>query len=221
MKRQTLQKLVDFLLHTLTRVEYSGLENIPREGGVIIATNHLSRLDIPTLYVNPIRRDVTALIADKYAENWFFGWFTRTSEAIYIDRSKADFSAFRDAISALKAGRAIGIAPEGTRSEIGKLLEGKAGTVLLALKSDAPIVPVGIAGTDTAVAQMRSLRRPAIHAVFGKPFHLPPLGRENREEALKQDTDEIMCRIAALLPEKYHGFYAGHARLKELLAENK
>ena len=221
MKRKTLQKIVDFILHTLSRVEYSGLENLPNEGGVIIATNHLSRLDIIVLYINPVRKDVTALIADKYEENWFFGWFTRTSEAIFLDRSKADFSAFRDAIAALKSGRALGIAPEGTRSEIGQLLEGKSGAVLLALKSNAPIVPVGIAGTDTAVAKMRRLGRPRIHARFGEAFQLPPLGRENRDEVLKQNTDEIMCRIAALLPEKYHGFYADHPRLKELLAENK
>lgn len=218
MKRATLQKIVDWLLHTLTNIEYSGLENIPAEGGVLITTNHMSRLDIPTLFINPVRKDITALIADKYQDHFFFGWFARTSEGIWIDRSKADFTAFRDAITALKNGRAVGISPEGTRSDIGQLAEGKAGTIILALKSQVPIVPVGISGTDVAVKMIFTLRRPTIHLRFGPAYHLPPLGRDNREETMKQYTDEIMCRIAALLPPKYHGVYADHPRLKEFQA---
>jgi 1-acyl-sn-glycerol-3-phosphate acyltransferase len=215
MKRATLQNIVDWMLRTLTNLEYSGLENIPPEGGVLITTNHMSRLDIPILFVNPVRKDITALVADKYKGHFFFGWFTQVSEGIWIDRSRADFTAFRDAITVMKNGRAVGISPEGTRSDISQLLEGKAGTIILALKSDVPIVPVGISGTDTAVRKIFSFQRPTIHLRYGPAYRLPPLGRENREETMKQYTDEIMLRIAALLPPRYHGAYANHPRLKE------
>jgi 1-acyl-sn-glycerol-3-phosphate acyltransferase len=68
------------------------------------------------------------------------------------------------------------------------------------------------------VKQLLSFRRPTFHLRFGPAYTLPPIGRENREEVLKQYTDEIMCRIAALLPRKYHGFYVNHPRLKEFQA---
>jgi 1-acyl-sn-glycerol-3-phosphate acyltransferase len=99
------------------------------------------------------------------------------------------------------------------------LAEGKAGTVLIAEKTLAPIVPVGLAGSETAVKQLLSLRRPHIVVRFGKPFRLPPIDRDHRDAWLQSGTEEIMCQIAAVLPPQYHGFYAGHPRLLELLRE--
>ena len=118
-----------------------------------------------------------------------------------------------------KQGAAVGIAPEGTRSQTAQLLEGKQGTVLLAYKADVPIVPVGLSETDHVVHDALLLRRPRIVARFGPAFRLPPIDRANRDEWMQRCTDEIMCRIAVLLPAKYHGFYANHPRLKELLDE--
>lgn len=217
MKRETLQKIIRFLIRTLTVTEYQGTEHIPLSGGAIFATNHMSRLDIPVLFVNPVRTDVTALVADKYKRYSFFKWFNQTAGGIWLDRDKADFTAFRVAADVLKSGRPLGIAPEGTRSTTQQLLEGKSGTVLLAVRTGAPIVPVGIAGSESAMKKLVSFRRPHMIARFGPPFVVPPLSRENRDEELKLATEEVMCRIAALLPEQYWGFYANHPRLKELL----
>jgi 1-acyl-sn-glycerol-3-phosphate acyltransferase len=217
MKRETLLKLVRFLIFRLTDVSFVGQENIPLQGGVLIATNHLSRIDIPTLFVTPRRSDITALVADKYKSYFFLNWFTSTAGGIFIDRSKADFTAFRDALTVLREGHALGIAPEGTRSETGGLLEGKSGTILIALKANVPIVPVGIFGTESSVKMMLSLRRPKITVRFGQAYRLPPLNRENRDEILQRYTDDLMCRIAALIPEKYHGVYKDHPRLKAIL----
>ncbi len=216
--RNKLQKLVVFLFKVLTRTEFVGVENIPPDGGLIIATNHVSRLDIPVLFINPLRPDITALVADKYLGYPFLRWFVTTGGGIWLDRTKADFSAFGEALDALNHGRALGIAPEGTRSETSSLLEGKSGTVLLAHRGRVPIVPVGIWGTEKAIPNLLRLRTARIVVRFGKAFRLPPFSRDNREEDLKRQTDEIMCRIAALLPESYHGVYAGHPRLQELLA---
>lgn len=219
LERNKLQRLVAYLIRRLTRTEYYGIENLPPIGGVIVATNHISRLDIPVLFVNPVRADITALVADKYLKNPFIRWFAVKAGGIWLDRTKADFTAFGQALAALQSGRSLGIAPEGTRSKTRQLLEGKPGVVLLAHRGRVPVVPVGIAGTETALAKILTFRTARIQVRFGKPIHLPPFSRENREEDLKQQTEEIMCQIAALLPPDYRGFYADHPRLKEILAE--
>jgi len=218
-KRNRVQRLIHWLIKALTNTVFFGGENLPREGGVIVATNHVSRLDIPVLFVNPVRPDITALIANKYLDYPVFRWFAESAGGIWLDRSKADFAAFSQSMEVLRSGKALGIAPEGTRSTTHGLIEGKPGTVLLAQRSGLPVVPVGIAGSDTATGKMLSFRKPTITVVFGKPVILPPVPRENRAEGMQQQTDEIMCRIAALLPESYRGIYANHPRTLELLAD--
>lgn len=220
MKRSTLRKVFQFLLQALCNVEFIGLEHIPAEGGLIVTTNHLSRLDVPILLINPIRPEITALVADKYQNDILFGTAGKIGGVIWIDRSKADFTAFRAAVKLLKQGGCLGIATEGTRSKSGQLQKGKSGAVLLATKSNVPIVPVGISGSENAIRQIKNLHRPHIVARFGPAYRFPMLERENREAALQRYTDELMCRIAALLPEKYHGYYAKHPRLKELQQES-
>ena len=220
MKRETLRKLVYIVFHAIAKLEFVGGDNIPAQGGVILATNHMSRLDIPLLFLNPPRPDITALVTDKYKSYAFFRWFTETAEGIWIDRTKADFAAFRLAAEVIQAGKALGIAPEGTRSDTASLLEAKEGTALLAVRTNTPVVPVAIAGTEIAVDQFKRLRRPHIVTRFGAPIPPPILTREDRETALKRYTDEIMCQMAAMLPPSYHGFYAGHPRLIEILGGN-
>ncbi len=111
----------------------------------------------------------------------------------------------------------LGIAPEGTRSRTGALIQAKTGTAYLADKARVPVVPAAIYGSESAVRQLFHLHRPAIHIQFGKPLMLEPVSRSNREADLQRNTDEIMCRIAAMLPERYWGVYAEHPRLIELL----
>ena len=218
-KRETINSVLAFLMRVLTRYEFIGADNIPKQGGVIVATNHMSRVDTVLLALNPTRPHITALVADNYQKNPLFKFVLDAAGIIWLDRTQADFGAFRVALDALKQGHCLGIAVEGTRSVTAQLQEGKPGAVLLATKSGVPIVPVGLAGTETAFSDLGHFRRSKIVARFGPAFTLPPLERDNRNEAMKQYTDEIMCRIAAVLPEKYHGFYANHPRLKELQAE--
>ncbi len=208
MKRKSLQNLVRFLIKILTRTEYIDIENMPASGGVIIAINHVHYLDTPVLFVNPKRSDITALVTTKYQKNFFMKWFTESAQGIWIDRDIADFSAIRQASKALAEGLALGIAPEGTRSKTGKLQPGKPGTVMLAAKTRVPILPVGITGTESAFKKIFSLRRPRITIRFGEAFVIPEFKAGERSADLKYWTDELMRRIAALLPESYRGVYA-------------
>jgi 1-acyl-sn-glycerol-3-phosphate acyltransferase len=208
MKRVTLQRLVRFLIRTLTRTEYIHPENLPASGPVILAINHMSHIDTPVLFVNPTRPDITALVTTKYKENWFVSLFTDIAEGIWIDRDIADFAAIRIASDVLARGWALGIAPEGTRSKTGRMQEGKPGTIMLALKTGAPIVPVALTGTEDALKQLLHLRRPHITATFGEPITLPEFAPHHRSEELRRWTEILMRKIAALLPEKYRGVYS-------------
>ena len=208
MKRETLQRLVRFLIKHLTYTEFIYPENIPAEGAVILATNHMSHMDTPVLFVNPRRPDITALVTTKYQEKPFIRWFTKVAEGIWINRDIADFSAIRKASEVLAKGRALGIAPEGTRSQTGQMQEGKPGTVMLALKTGAPIVPVALTGTEDALEKLMHLRRPHITATFGEPFTLPEFQLHHRSEVLQRWTGILMRKIAAMLPEKYRGIYS-------------
>lgn len=208
MKKETLRKLISLLVKLLTRTEFIGLENIPASGGAILAINHLSHIDTPIVFINPVRTDITALVTTKYLERPIIKWFTDKAGGIWINRDIADFSAIQKASKALAQGLVVGIAPEGTRSKTGQLQEGKPGTIMLALKSGVPIVPIGITGTEDAIQKLLRLRRPHIIVRIGEAFTLPEFHPHHRSEELKKWTEILMRRIAALLPAEYRGFYA-------------
>jgi 1-acyl-sn-glycerol-3-phosphate acyltransferase len=208
------------LFNLIARVEATGYEHLPEEGNFVIATNHLGIIDAPLAFYALDRWDLFVLIGEKWEKNRFFRWLGKYFNFIYIDRFNPDIKALRKVMALMDEGKNLVIAPEGTRSRVGALIEGKPGVSYLATRLGQPIVPVGISGTEDKVifGNLRRLRRSHIVLRAGPAFTLPPLPRENRDAVLKQYTDEIMCRIAALLPEKYHGVYADHPRLKELLS---
>jgi 1-acyl-sn-glycerol-3-phosphate acyltransferase len=221
MKPATLRSIMRFLFDRLTVHGTTGTELVPPTGAYLLATNHMSRLDLPLLFIDTPRPDLIALVADSYKASPFFHWIIRTSGSIWLDRDKADFSAMRAGMDHLRAGGILGIAPEGTRSRVGSLLEAKSGVALLAEKTHVPVIPVALEGTEDCMSRLRHLQRPRMLVHFGAPIELPPLDRKDREGSLQRNTDEIMCRIAAMLPARYRGFYADHPRLKELLAEQE
>jgi 1-acyl-sn-glycerol-3-phosphate acyltransferase len=215
--RRSATDLLNWLLVRLTSLTVEGTENIPRTGGVILTTNHMSRVDTPLLLISVPRKDLGALIAHKYRFNPVFAFLVWSTESIWINREITDFKALRAGVNMLRNGRILGIAPEGTRSRVGSLIKGKSGAALLADRSGAIIQPVAIIGSEIMMNEIVHFRRPPITVRYGKPYTLPPIDRAYREEGLQKNTDEIMCQIAALLPEKYWGVYRDHPRLKELL----
>lgn len=222
MKNTPLLPVVRSLVKILTQYHIENGENLPVQGGALITTNHLSRLDTPLLLGITDRNDLVAIVAKKYRRKPFFKWILeKIGTMVWMDRENTDFAAIREALDYLRQGALVGIAPEGTRSQETKgLLEGKQGAALLAARANVPIVPIGIIGSDKVNSAWARLRRPPVTIRVGKPYILPPMDRDNRQAWLTRYTDEIMCRIAALLPEQYRGFYADHPRLMELLSDN-
>jgi 1-acyl-sn-glycerol-3-phosphate acyltransferase len=218
--RKLLRWLIRLVVGLAAHVEISGLENAPQEGGFIAVSNHLGRLDVPLPYFFLERDDVTMMVAEKYHKYAIMRWFVKRLDAMWVDRFNADFGVLREALSRLKGGGVLVIAPEGTRSKTEALLEARPGSSYLAAKAGVPIVPVALTGTEDRLVmeQIKHLRRPHIQVRVGKPFSLPPLRGKEREQAIQGYTDEIMCRIAALLPPEKRGFYAEHPRTLELLA---
>jgi len=214
---RSLRWIFNALSALLTRRQVEGLENLPPEGPYILAVNHLSYLDVPFVFGLIGNENVTGWAAEKYQRHLIFGPILGLAGGIFIERGQVDRRALGSAIAWLKQGGIFGMAPEGTRSKTGALMRGKTGVVYLAHETGAPIVPCAITGTETAIRSWLRLRRPVFRLRVGQPFHLPPLDSQNRTASLREQTDEVMCRIAALLPEVYRGVYADHPRLKALL----
>ena len=218
--RNFLRWLLRVILDLIAHIEIRGYENVPTTGAFVIATNHLGMLDSMMLFYALDRWDVFIPVAEKWEESAFLRWLGKYFNFIFIDRFNPDLKAMRKIIALMEKGNILVIAPEGTRSRVGSMIEGKPGVSYLAAKLNRPILPVGLAGTeDEAVFNnLKHLRRSNIVITAGHVFSLPPLPAKDRDTVLKQDTDEIMCRIAELIPEKYRGVYSDHPRLKELLA---
>ena len=211
--------IVRFLLGLIAHVEIVGLENLPAAQGFVIAGNHIGRLDPALAYYVLDRPDIIMVVAEKYQKVAFFRWLVRITNGMFIDRYNADIHAIRETLRRLQQGGIFTITPEGTRSKSGNLIEGKPGGIYLASKAGVPILPVAVTGTEDAVVveRLKHFKRLKVKLVIGKAFRLPPVEGRDRDAVLKQYTDEVMCRIAALLPEERRGVYKDLPRLEELL----
>ena len=213
---------IRLLMNVLGHIELVGFDKLPRTGGYIIASNHIGRLDAALAYYIIDRPDVIMVVAEKYEKYAFYRWLVRITNGMFIDRQNADIRAIRETLRRLQQGGVFTITPEGTRSKSGNLLEAKPGAIYLAWKAGVPILPVALLGTEDSVVvdRLKHFKRLRIKAAAGALFTLPTevKGRE-RDVVMQHYTDEVMCRIAALLPPERRGVYTEHPRLKELLAD--
>jgi 1-acyl-sn-glycerol-3-phosphate acyltransferase len=214
-----LRWIFNLLFALLTRREVHGRDNLPARGPYILASNHLSIFDPPLIYGLIGGPHMTGWAGEKWERHLIFGPILRMGQGIFIQRGQVDRHAIDAAVQILQQGRIFGVAPEGTRSRTGGLIRGKSGVAYLARRSMVPIAPMAITGTESLGRQLLRLRRPHLVVRFGTPFTLEARQSPDRTVSLRQDVDEVMCRIAALLPPAYRGVYANHPRLKHLLAE--
>jgi 1-acyl-sn-glycerol-3-phosphate acyltransferase len=205
---------------SITRVRVEGdLAAIPREGPVILAANHISNAD-PVLvgaWLTPALGRRIHWLGKKEMFDWpVVGWVARNGGVLPVDRGAADAEAFRMASRVLEAGQVLVIFPEGTRSPTGELQQPKDGLAMLALRTGATVVPIGISNTDRVWPRGRKIPRLGGHATMriGEPFKiadlLPP--EIDRKSAKRLATTLIMRRIAALLDPRHRGPYAGNER---------
>jgi 1-acyl-sn-glycerol-3-phosphate acyltransferase len=211
--------LIRFLLRILTRVEVRGRENIPTVSNFVIAANHLGLVDAFLPFYIIDNTNLVLLVGEKWEKMGIMRWLGKGLNFIFVDRFNPDIGAIRQIIARMKQGEILVITPEGTRSKVGHLIEGKPGVSYLAAKMGYPIAPVAITGSFDPIffGQLKRFKRPRLTVSIGPSFTLPPLPNEERDETLQKYTDEIMCRIAVLMPAEFRGAYAEHARLKELL----
>ena len=199
----------------LTRVRVEGaVDAIPRTGPVIIAANHSSNLDVPVLGSSLMPRIGRRFQWPGKRElfDWpVVGWIARNGGVHAIDRGAADIEAFRLAARILEDGHALFVFPEGTRSHDGRLGPGRDGVAVLALRTGASIVPVGISGSYERWPRGQKLPHPGgrVTVRVGSPFRLADAlpADLDRRAAKSAATDLIMRKIAALLPESQRGRY--------------
>jgi 1-acyl-sn-glycerol-3-phosphate acyltransferase len=214
----TFRFLVRLILNIIARIETVGFDSPSIGQGCVIAVNHIGRLDAALPYYVLDRPDIIMVVAEKYEKYAIFRWLVKITNGIFIDRYNADIRAIRETLRRLKQGQLLTITPEGTRSKTGNLIQAKPGGIYLAWKAGLPILPVAITGTEDAIVKdrLKHFKRLNIRAVAGQPFMLPAAEGKDRDALMQKYTDEVMCRIAALLPPGRRGFYAEHPLLKEI-----
>lgn len=211
--RYILGYFVLFLGSLLAKIQIKGSENIPKKGSFIIVCNHFNRLDAPFV-IFAIKKPINFLMASDLKIEAQIMWALWLYGFIPTNRQNIAPSTIKKSITALKKGEVVGIFPEGAATEQ-YIRPAKNGAAYLAMTTGVPILPMSLVGMDNIWTNWFKGARPKLQINIGKTFlpMLLPKGRKGRNEAIKITGEEIMCRIAALLPEEYHGVYLGDERI--------
>ena len=194
--------MVGPVLRLLFDLRWAGIERIPRAGQALLAANHVSSLDgvvLAYLVARRRNRPTRYLVAAEFFDRRFHGFWLRTFKQIPIRRGMGDSGALDEAIATVRSGAVAGIFPEGTVNPDpdGAMLRGRTGVARIALAARAPVIPVGIWGTQmrwprTGLRFRRPLR-PTVALAFGPPVE--PLGEPSSPDDVQAFTELIMTRI--------------------------
>lgn len=210
------------ILRLLFRPWVEGLENVPKEGPVILAPNHLSFFDslfMPLM----IPRRVVFLGKSDYFDKWYLRWFFEGVGVIPVRREggSAGEAALAAGVGQLEKGLAVGIYPEGTRSPDGRVYRGKTGVARMALRARCPVVPIALIGTREVQPPDKLL--PRIRRVgvrFGRPLDFSrSFDKEGDRFVLRSVTDEIMYELMMLSGQEYVDEYA--AKVKDQIKKER
>ena len=195
-------------LEILCRIDKAELVNIPAKGPLIVYSNHTGQVEVPIAFTQMYPRPVTGIAKVETWDGWFLRWIFDLWGIIPIKRGEPDMVAMRKALEALKRGYILGIAPEGTRSSSKALIRAHPGIVSIALHSGAALIPLAHWGGEDFLPNLKRLKRTDFHIRVGEPFQLDP-GKERTTKEVRQTmADEMMYRLAALMPERYRGEYS-------------
>ena len=203
------------------KIKVRGRWNIPKEGPIVLASNHFAYFD-PFLLVYAIRRPIDFIMQKELGIEPQFLFAPMIYGAILTDRNKVGPSMVKQSLSAIKKGKLLGIFPEGgITSPV--LTEAKPGAAYLASMAGAKILPVSVYGASKAWENIFKGVRSRIYINIGKPFG--PISikgpKEDKSKKLDIASREIMCRIAALLPDEKHGEFSGDPKITAYQKENE
>ena len=210
------------LIKTVFRPWIVGLENIPKTGGVILASNHLSVIDSIFLPLLIDRRIYFLAKSDYFTGKGLKSWATKHfllgTGMLPIDRSggKASEASLNMGLAVVAKGNMLGIYPEGTRSPDGKMYRGRTGVARMILEGHVPVVPVAMIDTEKVMpigSTLPKVRR--IGVVFGEPLDFSRFeGMEGDRFILRSITDEIMYELSRISGQEYVDVYASSVKEK-------
>ena len=198
--------LTQLLLLLFTRWRILGREQIPDEGPLLVAANHLSLADPPIMGCS-INRQAMFLAKEELFLHRIQRYIVRNYGAFPLRRGGMNRDALRFAEKWFDRGKALIVFPEGRRSMEAQIVDAFSGSALIAVRNRVPILPVGIYGTEKITGLTWWLRRPKITVNIGRPFNLPSVNGKITKEQLAEFTHSIMASIAELLPGEYRGQY--------------
>jgi 1-acyl-sn-glycerol-3-phosphate acyltransferase len=211
------------IVKTALRPWISGEQNIPRDGAVILASNHLSVIDSIILPLVVDRRITFLAKSDYFHGRGLGGWFVRNfllgTGMLPIDRSggKASEASLNTGLRVLAQGKVLGIYPEGTRSPDGKMYRGRTGVARMILEGHVPVIPVVMVDTEKVMpigSKLPKVRRVGI--IIGEPLDFSRFeGLESDRFILRSITDEIMHDLNRLSGQEYVDVYASSVREKK------
>ena len=199
------------LLSIFTRRRVTGKENIPRQGPLLVVSNHLSFADQFLLAVS-LNRKAVFMAKEEIFRFRLLRHLARGFGAFPVRRGGIlDRAALQQANQVLDSGQALAMFPEGARNRKAELRRAYPGSAMIALHNNVPILPIGITGMEHADIKSplwNLIHRPLVTITIGRPFHLPPVEGKATKKDLLQLGDHIMEHIAELLPPKHQGYYA-------------
>lgn len=215
------------ILNILFRPWVRGAENVPKRGGAILASNHLSFVDSIFLPLK-LRRQVTFLAkSDYFTGKGFKGalirWFFKATGQLPIDRSggKASEDSLNTGLGVLERELLLGIYPEGTRSPDATLYRGRTGIARMVLEAKVPVIPVAMIDTEKVMPigqKYPNIQR--VGVVIGEPLDFSRFaGMEGERAVLRAVTDQIVYRIMRLSNQRYQDVYASTVRNRLARAE--
>jgi 1-acyl-sn-glycerol-3-phosphate acyltransferase len=208
LSRRFLVILFRTLSDAVFRVHAEALAGVPARGPLIIMMNHINILEIPLIYSRLQPRPVHGLVLAEHWKNPLVAWGLDACGSIPLQRGEGNLASINKALETLAAGEIILIMPEGTRSGDGQLQHARPGVVLLALKSQAPILPIVTHGGEKYKDNLKKLRRTEFFISLGKPFTLKA-GNGMVDSLVRMAMlDELMYQMAALLPPENRGVYS-------------
>ncbi len=202
------KSLAQVCFSLFSKWEVEGREAVPPKGPLIVVSNHLSNADPPVL-VASMKRPLHFMAKEGLFSSPVSSYFLRSVGVHPTTRDGADVEALRWTMGLLRSDKVIGIFPEGTRSLDGGMKRGHPGAAYIAARSQAPILPVAITGTENIPGFWRiAFPATTMKVTFGEPFTLPIVEGRLSRPVLENLSDMIMARVAALLPPSYRGYYA-------------